>query len=89
MVARYRYFLWVRFWVHNRRYFFIGGKMNIKIENKLKLNSLINHHEKIKNTIYPDSYLACRESMMKILNDLIVDRSGVCSADYTRHVARG
>lgn len=68
--------------------------MNIKLENKLKLNTLINHYEKIKNTIYPDDYLACRESMVKILNDLIIKRSCVCSADHTSHydferVARG
>jgi len=48
--------------------------MNIKIENKLKLNSLINHKEIINNRIYPDDYLAHKESVLKILDKKICER---------------
>ena len=58
--------------------------MNIKLENQQKLATLINHHEKIKNRVYPSTYLACQESMLKILNDLIVRRAGFCVADLTQ-----
>jgi len=49
--------------------------MNTKKENQLRLASLENHRNKILETIYPDSYLACKKNIIKILNRLIWDQS--------------
>lgn len=56
--------------------------MNVKLENQLRLGSLITHRNKILTTIYPDDYTAAKENVLKILDGVIEDRAGLCAVDY-------
>lgn len=49
--------------------------MNIKLENKQRLKSLINHRNKILGTIYPDHCQALKKSILEILGGIIKKRS--------------
>jgi len=51
--------------------------MNIKTKNQLRLQSLINHRIKIKNTDYNPSCFAIKESVLKILDGLIKKRTKI------------
>ncbi len=51
--------------------------MNIKKENKLSLNSLINHRIQICDTEHPASYTAIKESVLNVLDGLIKKRTKI------------
>lgn len=58
----------------------MGGEMNIKLQNQQRLANLVNHQNKICKTIYPDDYLAVKESVLRVLDEIIKKRKSELGA---------
>jgi len=54
--------------------------MNIKLQNQQRLANLVNHQNKICKTIYPDDYLAVKESVLRVLDEIIKKRKSELGA---------